>query len=398
MQNDILQDAIPKGGDVALSMMSSDIDAYSKYFEQSNLLMDQVLSGNDTAVAGIISNPSEIQPAISDSVALAYFNRYQQVIKGIVDEGTLTFDDQTIQDMQAYGSDEPAIIYAGTMAGQNFYGFMTSPETYENVKQGILNNVDASDQARQLEILDLLKVDAERMVRDFPREMDGPTGDAQAVHLAFVQTINPDAAPQVLEDIGINTEIAERIASNVVMSMPEPDLIENFTAPAEVDPTIPVLDSAPSKPTAPLLASATEGDAVPVVDNTTPEIVLAAEKEVVEVTPDPQSQTYEIQHGDTLSKIVADHYGLTEWSDIQRVYETVARNNGIKDPDLIYTGNNLVLFDDPTVDLFPESKTASSDFNVAFNASAEGLVAANSPEAPVVRPQPRPADLLAPAA
>jgi LysM repeat protein len=175
-------------------------------------------------------------------------------------------------------------------------------------------------------------------------------------------------------------------------------LFENFTAAVEVDPTIPAPDSAPSAPAAPLLASVTGGDTAPVVDNTTPDIVLATAKDVVEVAPKPESQTYEIQEGDMLSKIVADHYGLTEWADIQRAYETVARNNGIEDPDLIYTGNSLILFDDPTVDLFPEGQTASSDLKVSFNESAEGLVAANAPEAPVVRPQPRPADLLAPAA
>jgi phage tail protein X len=107
---------------------------------------------------------------------------------------------------------------------------------------------------------------------------------------------------------------------------------------------------------------------------------------------------YEIQQGDTLSQIVAEHYGLTKWADIQRVYETVARNNGIEDPDKIYTGNNLVLFDDPTVDLHPEGTEVCSDLNAAFCRAVDGTtLAANSPDAPVVRPQLRP-EGLAPAA
>lgn len=113
-------------------------------------------------------------------------------------------------------------------------------------------------------------------------------------------------------------------------------------------------------------------DAAPVVDVSVP---APAEPEA------PASMDYEIQQGDTLSQIVAEHYGLTKWADIQRVYETVARNNGIEDPDKIYTGNNLVLFDDPTVDLGLEGKTASSDFNVAFTYPPKALL-------PQIHPKP----------
>ncbi len=133
-------------------------------------------------------------------------------------------------------------------------------------------------------------------------------------------------------------------------------------------------------------------DSLPFIDSSTPvldsEVIAPAEPEA------PASMDYEIQQGDTLSQIVADHYGLTNWADIQRVYETVARNNGIEDPDKIYTGDNLVLFDDPTVDLYPEGTEACSDLNAAFCRAVDGTtLAANSPDAPVVRPQLRPEGL-----
>lgn len=126
------------------------------------------------------------------------------------------------------------------------------------------------------------------------------------------------------------------------------------------------------------------------------DIELEYEEELVESASAPDSSTYVIQPGDTLSEIVAEHYGLTKWSDIQRVYETVARNNGIENPDLIYAGNSLVLFDSPSVDLFAEPDNAAPGTTVSagcsgtFNACAEGIVPANTPEPPSVRPMPRP--------
>lgn len=123
-------------------------------------------------------------------------------------------------------------------------------------------------------------------------------------------------------------------------------------------------------------------DVIPVADKTTPD-APKPEK--------PASTSYDIQKGDTLSQIVADHYGLTKWADIHSVYETVARNNGIADPDKIYAGNKLVLFDDPTVDLFTKEAKADKGITVAkaFNPAAEGIetsAPANSPR-PALRPE-----------
>ncbi len=56
---------------------------------------------------------------------------------------------------------------------------------------------------------------------------------------------------------------------------------------------------------------------------------------------------YDIQRGDTLSEIVADTYSIDEWNSIEQVYETVARNNRIANPDLISEGDKIVLFKDP---------------------------------------------------
>lgn len=429
ISNENLIDTISQSGMASLSMLTSDRDASSFFFDKSNELMGAILNEQEDVVLSIAQDPANEGVSInttaptmqvveanteapvlgaSSGVALAYFERYQRVVQGVVEDGAIDFEPSTVADMREYGADEPSIIYAGTMAGQDFYGFMTSPESVELVRQGIMENVDLADQSRQLEILDLLKVDANRMEREFSRAMDGPIADAQAEHLAFARTVNPADAEEVLETVGANHDIVERMADGIVMSMPEIDVLENFTAPVDIDPTIPTMDTTPSLNAAPLLATPADGaDSIPVAENTTPvlppeEVVLAAAEVVAEepVIEEPESTTYDIQEGDTLSAIVAEHYGLTEWDDIQRVYETVARNNGIEDPDLIYTGNSLVLFDNPTVDLFPEecASTVSSDCVSAFNASAEGLVAANSPEEPVIRPMPRPADLLAPAA
>ncbi len=298
-----LSNIISKSGMTSLSMLTSDRDASKLFFEKSSDLMEAISGEQQDVVTSIVSNkndlsvqpnsliiktslaaaedPADVTPNVaSNSVALSYFNRYQQVVKGIVDEGTLEFDDQTIADMKAYGTDEPAIIYAGTMAGQDFYGFMTSPESYDLVKQGIMENVSLADQTRQLEILDLLKIDADRMARDFPRAMDGPIADAQGEHLAFASTVNPEQADEVLADVGTNHEIAQRVASNIVMSMPEIKLVENFTAAVDVDPTIPKNDLSVSPSASAPLLSSFNADSAPVIDTTTPpapeKVVLAS--------------------------------------------------------------------------------------------------------------------------
>ena len=54
---------------------------------------------------------------------------------------------------------------------------------------------------------------------------------------------------------------------------------------------------------------------------------------------DTYSETYTVREGDTLSKIARAHYGkASEWP---RVYE--ANRDIIKDPDLIYPGQELRL-------------------------------------------------------
>jgi len=57
-------------------------------------------------------------------------------------------------------------------------------------------------------------------------------------------------------------------------------------------------------------------------------------------------QTYTIQKGDTLTKIAAEHYGLKGNEAYQKALE-IAKDNNIKNPNLIYAGANLnLLFED----------------------------------------------------
>lgn len=208
-----------------------------------------------------------------------------------------------------------------------------------------------------------------------------------------VASISPDAIEAPVAPV-FDESIATRILGEELTAAPdvpvtiitEPSAPE--VLPEQIDKYAFNAEMVEAQAEAAALAEITP-DAAPVVDVSVP---APAEPEA------PASMDYEIQQGDTLSQIVAEHYGLTKWADIQRVYETVARNNGIEDPDKIYTGNNLVLFDDPTVDLHPEGTEVCSDLNAAFCRAVDGTtLAANSPDAPVVRPQLRP-EGLAPAA
>lgn len=52
---------------------------------------------------------------------------------------------------------------------------------------------------------------------------------------------------------------------------------------------------------------------------------------------------YIVKRGDTLSEIVARHYGLSNWPQIKAKYTQVASSNGIKDVNKIYPGQIINL-------------------------------------------------------
>ena len=51
--------------------------------------------------------------------------------------------------------------------------------------------------------------------------------------------------------------------------------------------------------------------------------------------PAPQQFQYTVKRGDTLSEIVANHYGLSRWVDIKAKFTYIASINGITNPNLI---------------------------------------------------------------
>ncbi len=366
----------------------------------------------EQGTSGLKSNPAA---AGSSGTVLAYFNRYQQVLAGILEGDGYQFDEQTMTDMRAYGTEEPSIFSSQTFAGLDFYGFMTSPESYALVRQGILENVAADEQARQLEILELVKIDSERMVREYPREMDGPVANAQAVHLAFVQTVNPAGAEEALANVGPNEEIVERIASGVILSMSETELMDNFTAPVLNDPTIvtPEPDSPSTLPVAPTLVAAAAPDvAIPPVEEPVflETISLEVEEDPAVVEDEAPSHTdYEVQSGDSLWKIAEEFYGLESAADIQQAVAAIAHANGLQngaDANDIDIGQVLKLPDSPvsegkTLDWAALDRDSGISISSTFAMTATGQTPApaNIDSAPeiVVRPQTRP-DGLAPAA
>jgi hypothetical protein len=55
---------------------------------------------------------------------------------------------------------------------------------------------------------------------------------------------------------------------------------------------------------------------------------------------------YEIKSGDNLYRIVAKQFQLKKRSDIMKMIQKVAKDNNIKNPDKIYTGQKIVLKDE----------------------------------------------------
>lgn len=58
---------------------------------------------------------------------------------------------------------------------------------------------------------------------------------------------------------------------------------------------------------------------------------------------------YEVRRGDNLYNIVKNQYGLTNKSEIMKKVREVAQNNGIKNPNLIFTGQKLNLAEQLTL-------------------------------------------------
>lgn len=58
---------------------------------------------------------------------------------------------------------------------------------------------------------------------------------------------------------------------------------------------------------------------------------------------DPKTKVYTVKAGDTLSEIVANHYGLKSWPAIKKKYLEVAEYNGISNPNQIYVNQKIKL-------------------------------------------------------
>jgi hypothetical protein len=77
--------------------------------------------------------------------------------------------------------------------------------------------------------------------------------------------------------------------------------------------------------------------------------VLQAPEPAPEVSPAPEVAAtpapfqYVVKSGDTLSEIVAEHYGLSNWPDIKAKYTEVAGLNNIPDVNLIQSGQTINL-------------------------------------------------------
>lgn len=65
--------------------------------------------------------------------------------------------------------------------------------------------------------------------------------------------------------------------------------------------------------------------------------VATVDDNMVVVTPEPEAVFYEVQKGDTLSKIAKAHYG--DWRKYPEIFE--ANKPMLKDPDRIYPGQML---------------------------------------------------------
>ena len=65
--------------------------------------------------------------------------------------------------------------------------------------------------------------------------------------------------------------------------------------------------------------------------------VATVDDRMTVVTPEPEAVFYEVQKGDTLSKIAKAHYG--DWRRYPEIFE--ANQPMLKDPDLIYPGQML---------------------------------------------------------